>query len=72
MITSKLLAFSNFAETVIRDLNPADKLLSCRIQMRNKEAMIITPPDSLKIIAFQKLEPSRNHGHLDNHNEEHF
>ena len=57
LITSKLLSFAALAQSIIRDLHPNDSLLTCRLRTREKEMMVVTPPDAMKIIAIQKLNP---------------
>lgn len=58
LITSKLLAFSALAHTVIRDLNPNDTLITCRLRTKEKEMIVVTPPDSMRAIAIQRVAPS--------------
>ena len=65
IITSKLLTFSGLAQSVIRDLDPTDSLLTCRLRTREKEMMIVTPPDAMKIIAIQKVNPIPATAHTD-------
>lgn len=58
LYTSKLLAFSDIAHSVIRDLNPNDTLITCRLRTKEKEMIVVTPPDSMKAIAIQRLTSS--------------
>jgi hypothetical protein len=55
LITSKLLAFVELAQSIVRDLHPTDSLVTCRLRTREKEMVIVTPVDAMKIIAIQKI-----------------
>ncbi len=57
MITSKLLFLAKKARETIRDLDPEDDLITYRLRMRAKEMMVVTPEDSMQVIAIQKVNP---------------
>ena len=65
LINSKLLAFTRYSEGIVRDLDPTDRLLTCRLRTKTKEMIVITPPDSLKLIALQSLKLPAKHGTTD-------
>jgi dynein light chain roadblock-type len=58
LITSKLLNFAESARSTIRDLDPNDDLLTCRLRTREKEMMVVTSQDGVQIIAIQKMNSS--------------
>lgn len=72
LITSKLLAFSALANTVIRDLSPSDTLITCRLRTKEKEMIVVTPPDSMQAIAIQRLNTSASASANDNEYTESF
>ncbi|CAF0850037.1 unnamed protein product [Rotaria sp. Silwood1] len=57
-ISSKLLSFANIVRSVIRDIDPADNLLTLRLRTRHKEMMVVTPNDGMQVIAIQKINLS--------------
>lgn len=58
IITPKLLAFAEMARSAIRDICPADNLISLRLRTRQKEVMVVAPKDGIRIIAIQKINVS--------------
>ncbi|CAF2425036.1 unnamed protein product [Rotaria sp. Silwood2] len=57
-ISSKLLSFADIVRSTIRDIDPADNLLTLRLRTQHKEMMVVTPNDGMQVIAIQKMNLS--------------
>ena len=62
-LSSKLLSFAAMADSIVRDIDPTDSLITVRLRTREKEMMIATAPEGINVIAIQRMSSPLAQGH---------